>query len=136
MQTEELENYTQPLLTAAMRKCGRIEDAQDLAQETLLAALSYMKRGGRIEDIRAWLLTVLHRKFNDLLRRTYREDSVSIGPDFDLPDEGALPDFEDEEAEEVRRAGTSVRLPWRWASRRGRSSAGVNQYPAPIVLII
>lgn len=104
MQTEELENYTQLLLAAAMGKCGRLEDAQDLTQETLLAALSYLRRGGQIEDPRAWLLAVLHRKFNDLLRRTYREDSVSIGPDFDLPDESALPDFEDEEAEEVRRA--------------------------------
>lgn len=104
MQTEELENYTSFLLTAAMGKCGRLEDAQDLTQETLLAALTYMRRGGRIENMRAWLLAVLHRKWGDLLRRTYREDLVSIGPDFDLPDQGGLPDFEDEEAEAVRRA--------------------------------
>ncbi len=104
MQTEELENYTRLLLTAAMRECGRIEDAQDLTQETLLAALTYMRKGGQIENMRAFLLAVLHRKFNDLLRRTYREDSVSIGPDFDLPDEGGLSDFANEEAEKVRMA--------------------------------
>ena len=51
------------LLSAALNKCGNLEDAQDLTQDTLLAALTYLSNGNPINDIRGWLLTVLNRKF-------------------------------------------------------------------------
>ena len=40
MGIEELENQIDFLLRAAMRLCGDMQDAQDLTQETLLAALA------------------------------------------------------------------------------------------------
>lgn len=108
MQNETLVNQMDFLLSAALQKCGNIYDAEDLAQETLLAALSFLTRGSRIQDMRAWLLTVMNRKFNDMLRKKYRQPTVLIGCDFDLvdglADETLLGTEMQEEACDVRRA--------------------------------
>ena len=105
MGIEELENQIDFLLRAAMRLCGDMQDAQDLTQETLLAALAARAQGQEIQALRPWLLAVLRRRYNDLLRRRCRQSAVSIGEAPDLPDEGAaMPDFEEDEAAQVRRA--------------------------------
>lgn len=106
MQSKDLENYIEFLLSAALQKCGNIYDAEDLTQETLLAALSYMARGKDIQDVKAWLLVVMRRKFSDTLRKRYRQPIVSIGDDFDIVDENAMIRFnvEDDEARNVRKA--------------------------------
>lgn len=106
MYDEKLENHIEFLLAAALQKCGDICIAEDLTQETLLAALSYMARGKKIRDMRAWLLVVMGRKFNDMLRKRYRQSVVSIGEDFDIVDENAAiqPADESGEAEDVRKA--------------------------------
>ena len=67
MQSKDLENHIEFLLSAALQKCGNIYDAEDLTQETHLAALTYMARGKEIQDVKAWLLVVMGRKFNDML---------------------------------------------------------------------
>lgn len=105
MQNGHLENHIEFLLSAALQKCGDIYMAEDLTQETFLAALSYMARGKEIQDVKAWLLVVMGRKFNDMLRKKYRQPLVSIGEDFDMADEcAALPmSEEDDEAENVRK---------------------------------
>ncbi len=72
-----LENQTDFLLSAAISRCGDVETARDLTQETLLAALSYQKNGGDIRDLRGWLLTVMNRKYYDLLRKKYNRSSLS-----------------------------------------------------------
>lgn len=54
MPKTELEQHIDFLLSAALRKCGSLEDAQDLAQKTLLSALTYQANGGVIEDMKAW----------------------------------------------------------------------------------
>lgn len=106
MKSKNIENYIEFLLSAALQKCGNIYDAEDLTQETLLAVLSYMARGKDIEDMKAWLLVVMGRKFNDMLRKKYRQATVSIGEDFDIIDESASIQLnpEDDEAENVRKA--------------------------------
>lgn len=106
MQSKELENYIEFLLSAALQRCGNIYDAEDLTQETLLAALSYMACGKDIQDVKAWLLVVMGRKFNDMLRKRYKQPIVSIGDDFDIVDENATIQLndEDDEAENVREA--------------------------------
>lgn len=102
---ERLEQKMDFLLSAALRKCKNLQDAEDLAQETMLAALSYEARGGRIRDIRPWLVSVLDRKYCDMLRRQYRRPTVSIGADFDMADESGFPGNlgEPDEAGRVRR---------------------------------
>lgn len=106
MQNSNLENYIEFLLSAALQRCGNIYDAEELTQETLLAALTYMARGREIQDVKSWLLIVMGRRFNDMLRKRYRQPIVSIGDDFDIVDENAVVQMkdEDEEAENVRRA--------------------------------
>ena len=106
MQSKDLENYIEFLLSAALQRCGNIYDAEDLTQETLIAALSYMARGKDIQDVKAWLLVVMGRKFNDMLRKRYKQPIVSIGDDFDIVDENAIIQLndEDDEAENVRKA--------------------------------
>ena len=50
MQSKDLENYIEFLLSVALQRCGNIYDAEDLTQETLLAALSYTARGKDIQE--------------------------------------------------------------------------------------
>ena len=84
MQNDKLENQIEFLLSAALQKCGDIHEAEDLTQETLMAALSFMSNGHEILDLRAWLLTVLSHKWNDSLRKKYRRPAVLMGEDLKL----------------------------------------------------
>lgn len=99
MDTDGLEAYADELFRAALRICGNWNDAEDLAQETLLAALQY---DGAPADRRAWLHGVLRHKHYDLLRRKYRLPTVSIDLVPDMPETGAEPDRPD--AQTIRRA--------------------------------
>ena len=99
MDTDGLEAYADELFRAALRICGNWNDAEDLAQETLLAALQY---DGAPADRRAWLHGVLCHKHYDLLRRKYRLPTVSIDLVPDMPETGAEPDRPD--AQTIRRA--------------------------------
>ena len=103
---DAVSEYTEELLAWAIRRCECIEDAEDLVSETQLAALSYLARGGVIDDLRAWLFSVLRRRWNDCLRRRYRSVTVSIGEDFDIADDMEIDGdlLRSETAEEVRRA--------------------------------
>lgn len=99
MDTDGLEAYADELFRAALRICGNWNDAEDLAQETLLAALQY---DGAPADRRAWLHGVLRHKHYDLLRRKYKLPTVSIDLVPDMPETGAEPDRPD--AQTIRRA--------------------------------
>lgn len=105
MQKNELQNHIGTLLAMAMQKCDNLSDAQDLTQETLLAALTFCQKGGTINDAHAWLSAVMNRKFYDLLRQKYRMPSITIGEDFDLEDnQDYVSDIiRREESEAVRR---------------------------------
>lgn len=164
MQSKNLENYIEFLLSAALQRCGNIYDAEDLTKETLLAALSYMARGKDIQDIKAWLLVVMGRKFNDMLRKRYKQPIVSIGDDFDIVDENAMIPLKDADdfykgknqklpahlesvplQKQYMHAGSAFLFATiREAISRGKlydgndddDSNGVNQPPCPMVLII
>lgn len=105
MPKTELEQNIDFLLSAALHKCGSLEDAEDLVQETLLSALTFLSKGGVIEDMKAWLLTVLNRRFYDMLRKKYSKPTISCDMVFDIPDkDDALEDIiKSEEAENIRR---------------------------------
>ena len=108
MQKNEIENQIDFLLSAALNKCGNLEDARDLTQDTLLAALTYLSKGNSINDIRGWLLTVLNRKFYYKLRQKYKISIVSIGDETELTDETdyfeTVNSDNSDEAESLRRA--------------------------------
>lgn len=62
---------------AVLRVCravlGPHVDADDAWSETFLAALARYDELGEIVDIRAWLVTIAHRKALDVIRRRGRE---------------------------------------------------------------
>jgi len=104
MKPNELEEYVDDFLKVAIQKCGNLDEAQDLCQEVMLAALQYLKNGKEINDIKAWLSVVMNRKFYDTLRKKYKLPTVSI-------DDAVLVAADDEieavtdldEAEELRK---------------------------------
>ena len=93
------------LMSVALSKCGNFTDAQDLVQETALAALKSTEKGEAIEHPRAWLTTVMTRRYYDMLRRKYQLPTVAIGADFDIAYEGDTESaiINREEAEDLRR---------------------------------
>ena len=97
----EINNYVEYLFALALHKCGDLHDAEDLTQDTLLAAYQYIRRGGEITNIKYWLTSTLSHKWNDKLRKKYKLPTISIDI---IPD-----DVEDDvkvdgpTAEEVRR---------------------------------
>lgn len=75
MNLPEIQNHMDYLFKVALKKCGRFNEAEDLVQEVLLAALQYPKE---IQDIKAWLLMVLNHKYYDMLRKKYKLPIISI----------------------------------------------------------
>lgn len=75
MHINDIENIMNYLFSAALKKCGNFEDAEDLTSETLLAALKYPNE---IQDIKKWLSGVLNHKYYDMLRHKYKLPTVSI----------------------------------------------------------
>lgn len=105
MNKNELTEYADYLLKTAMFKVQNIEDAEDMVQETLVAALVAIHRNKTIDNPKNWLVTVLHRKYYDMLRRKYRKGTVSIDMIGEIPvcDEITEQIEQSEEAENIRR---------------------------------
>jgi RNA polymerase sigma-70 factor (ECF subfamily) len=104
MEPSELEQYVDYFLKIAIQKCGNLDEAQDLCQEVMLAALNYIAGDKEINDVKAWLSGVMNRKFYDALRRKYKlptvsiDDAALIAADDEI---GAVTDID--EAEELRK---------------------------------
>lgn len=103
MDKHELTQYADYLLKIAIGKCDNLDDAQDLAQDTLLAALSALENGTEFKEPMKWLTTVLNRKYYDMLRSKYRRPTVCIDMIGDIPVEDVY-DVDPDDAENVRRS--------------------------------
>jgi len=104
MKPRELENYAEYFLKVAIQKCGNLDEAQDLCQEVMLAALKYMATGKEIGDIKAWLSGVMNRKFYDTLRRKYKLPTVNIDDATFIAADDEIEAITDiEKAEELRK---------------------------------
>lgn len=66
-----------------MIKCDNLADAQDLAQEAMLAALCALKKGEFISSPKTWLTRTLEHKYCDMLRQKYRRPTVYCDMNFD-----------------------------------------------------
>ncbi|MBQ7936809.1 MAG: sigma-70 family RNA polymerase sigma factor [Clostridia bacterium] len=115
MLKNQIVNETEFLLSIAMTKCGDLSEAQDLTQETLLSALLFLEKGGIIDNPRAFLSTLLNRKYYDMLRRKYQLPTVTIGEDFDIADDSNFLEgiCKREEAEYIRREVTYLTQSYR-----------------------
>ncbi len=74
----EITKYVEYLFALALKKCGDVNDAEDLTQETLLAALQHLNRGQIITNTKYWLTSVLSNKWNEALRKKYKLPYVSV----------------------------------------------------------
>ena len=109
----DLTPYIDALYAAAVARTHDSAAAQDLAQETLLAALVALSRGKRPKNLRAWLMGILCNKYNDDLREKYNAPRIYYGDCPPEPAGGSLwgaeevtPDIDEEYAgqlEAVRR---------------------------------
>jgi RNA polymerase sigma-70 factor, ECF subfamily len=61
------------LLGLARRICGNDSDARDLVQDVIEGAIRSGERLAAVSNLRAWTITILHRKSIDLFRRRSRE---------------------------------------------------------------
>ena len=104
MNKTELIEYADYLLQTAMYKVDSIEDAEDLVQETLVEALLAIQQNKAIDNPKSWLVTVLHHKYYDMLRRKYRKGTVSMDVIGEVPvcDELLEQIERSEEAEQIR----------------------------------
>lgn len=99
----EIAKYAEYLFALALKKCGDVNDAEDLTQETLLAAFQYINRGGSISYMKYWLTSVLSNKWNEALRKKYRLPLVSIDVIPDVEDYNDENDVDRPTTEQVRR---------------------------------
>ncbi len=85
MNKNELTEYADYLLQTALYKVQNISDAEDLVQETLVEGLIAIHRNKPVENPKNWLVTVLNRKYYDMLRKKYRKPVVSIDTVSEIP---------------------------------------------------
>lgn len=103
MNTDEIIQYYDDLMRLAVSKCGSQTDAEDLVGDTMLAAFSYINKGGRIEHPKTWLANTLCHKYNDSLRKKYRAPTtVNFEDSFEIPAEEEEY-FSSEEAAKIRK---------------------------------
>jgi len=134
MNINNITEYADFLFGLALYKCGNTADAQDLVQDTLLAALSAKKP---ISDPKAWLTAVLNRKYYGLLRRKYNKPAVSYELIGDIPESGEVYDNIEQsaEAENVRRCIAYLPMLIAEKARDSGLFPECADYPAPAMLL-
>lgn len=85
MKKEELVDYADYLLKAALNKTQNITEAEELVQDTLLAGLLAIEQGKEIFEPRNFLMIILNRRFYDKLRNKYKMPMVSMDVVADIP---------------------------------------------------
>jgi RNA polymerase sigma-70 factor (TIGR02943 family) len=73
-----LELYGDCLYAYAMRRVRRPEIAEDMVQETLLAALQAWSRFEDRSKVRTWLVGILRKKISDYFRERYRDERLDV----------------------------------------------------------
>lgn len=104
MTHDEIIQYYDYLIRLAMSKCHSQSDAEDLAGDTMLAALAYLHKGGTIDYPKTWLTNTLYHKNNDNLRKKYRTPiMVCLDEGVDISEAEDEKYFTSEEAVKVRK---------------------------------
>lgn len=103
MNTDAILQYYDDLMRLAVSKCGSQTDAEDFVGDTMLAAFSYMKKGGVIEHPKTWLANTLCHKYHDNLRKKYRAPiTVNFDDVLEIP-AGEEEYFSSEDAAKIRK---------------------------------
>jgi RNA polymerase sigma-70 factor (ECF subfamily) len=100
----DISQYIERLYMEAIKKSGDYHIAEDITQETLLAAVSALSRGKKPEKIYPWLLQILSNKYCDWLREKYRKPQISFEDyPYELYEEEINENDLDEKMEVIRR---------------------------------
>ncbi|MDF2699997.1 MAG: polymerase sigma factor, sigma-70 family [Haloplasmataceae bacterium] len=102
MKLHEIEKYIDYLFGVALKKCGSIEDAEDLTQEVLLAAIRQVSDSNNIANVKAWLSSTLNHKFYDALRRKYKLPTISIDLIPEINEPFLFEDIFDDKPDEIQ----------------------------------
>ena len=89
--------YLSYLYNAAAKKHVDANDVDDVVQESMVAYIVYEKSGKRIDEPKALLNTLLQRKYNDTLRKKYKNAAVS----FDVSEHDIISDDTEKEQAEL-----------------------------------
>lgn len=104
MKQDNVIDYVDKLYLAAVRKTGDSFVAEDITQETLLAAVRQLSKGRQPEDMWAWLQGILSNKYCDWLREKYNRPQISFEEyPFDIADEDETEDDSEEKFAAIRR---------------------------------
>ena len=79
-----LEEHGDALYAFALLRVNDAAAAEDLVQETLLAALGAMAKFEGGASVRTWLIGILKNKIVDNLRKSWREVSIESSGDDDI----------------------------------------------------
>lgn len=80
------------LLVLARRMCASEADAADVVHDALESALLAGDRLAAVENLQAWLVTILHRRMIDLFRKREREQLGDPPEEPELTQEAPLAD--------------------------------------------
>lgn len=78
---QELGRFRPRLLSFALRRLGNRDQAEDVVQETLLAALEGFERFGSTSSLGTWLTGILKHKIVDAMRASSREEPLDYDED-------------------------------------------------------
>ena len=99
----ELTEYVDRLYHTALAKTGDSHVAEDIAQETFLAAITALSKGKKPDNVWGWLYSIMSNKYCDWLRDKYNKPHISFEDyPFDIPDE-TLDDDSEQKLAVIRR---------------------------------
>lgn len=100
----DLTEYVDRLYSATVRKAGDSHVAEDIVQETFLAAIRALSKGKEPDNLWGWLVSIMSNKYCDWLREKHNKPQVSFEDyPFDIPDENNLDEDSIEKLESIRR---------------------------------
>jgi RNA polymerase sigma factor (sigma-70 family) len=104
MENNNLSEYVDRLYLAAVRKAGDSHVAEDIVQETFLAAVVALSKGKVPDNMWGWLLSIMSNKYCDWLREKYNKPQISFDEyPFEIPIEDNLDDDSTEKFETIWR---------------------------------
>src|SRR5437899_4914204 len=75
---QELADHIRALRRYAYALVGRSANADDFVQETLRRAISHLREGKEIHNLRSYLLTILHNVRNDHIKHERRYGEMLV----------------------------------------------------------
>lgn len=92
-----VEEHSELLYRFAFRLSGSAADAEDLTQQTFLAALNHLEQLREPEKAKGWLCAILRNIYLKQYRQKHQAPTCCLDDMGDIPDEDSLnPDIDDE----------------------------------------